>query len=284
MPAAVVPRIVTVSVLAVVLVSGAGAQWLATLVPPSDRGSLTWLLGLPVALGVGSVGLSLLVRNEDQQAGPADLFTLVRAAFVALVAAWATLAALGDLPARSWLLLALAALALALDGLDGAVARATQGPTAAGGVLDAETDAVMMLAMAVIVAQTVGMWILAAGALRYLFGLVWLMRWRPRVDPLPARQFRRFAAGASCALLIACTAPLTPTVFALALAALGLMLLLASFGSDALWLEVRADRGIVGHVIGRSPLQRGVDPSDILTQDAQTKQLQGPHGRDDDHR
>ncbi len=255
---------------------------------PSDLAShRDWLAMIPAVLGLPMLLLSLCRRNPAGRMGPADFVTVVRAVLVALVAGWAVLVVLGSLPSTSWWLLALAVVALALDGVDGAVARRTDTASEMGAVLDAETDAVMMLALSVIAAHQVGGWIVLAGGLRYAFGILDAIRWgggRVPRRPLPPRPSRRVIAAVSAVALAATTAPVLSPSLTTLLSVVALSLLIVSFGLDAIWLEVGADRGVVGDVVGRAALQRGVDATDVFAQDAQAEQLQCADRGDDHHR
>jgi len=181
---------------------------------------------------------------------------------------------------------AVATAALVLDGVDGAVARRLDQPTAGGARLDAETDAVMTLALAVLVAGHVGAWVVVAGALRYLFGLGVALRWGrgAREAILPVRRSRRAVAATSSSFLAAATAPVLTGAPAAALAGAALLMLVVSFAGDVVVLE-RGLRGrVVSEVVGGSSLQRGVDPPDVLAEDSEAEQLKGSDGRHDHHR
>ncbi len=241
---------------------------------------------LPALVGAILLGEALRRRGVAEPVGAADVVTVVRAALVGLLAGWAVLLWMGSVPTLSWWLTGIAALALALDGVDGAVARAGGSATAAGARLDAETDAVMMAVLSVIVAHQVGPWILLAGGLRYAFAVTWRLRWNRTARAhlgLPPRAGRRLVAAASAAALVAATAPVIPIAGVWTLSAVALGLLLVSFGSDAVWLEAGRSRRVISDVVGRSPLQSRVDPADILPEDAQAEQLHGAdRGHDDD--
>src|SRR5439155_17583642 len=90
------------------------------------------------------------------------------------------------------LLVSLAALALALDPVDGWVARRTR-TTALGARFDGETDAFLILVLSVYVARSAGAWVLAIGAARYAFLVAgWLLPWM-RAE-LPPRYWRKVVA------------------------------------------------------------------------------------------
>ena len=178
-----------------------------------------------VARAVGPAG--------GHELGPADLVTLARATITCAVAA---------LVAESWLqqplavpVAALAAVALALDAVDGHVARATHTQSAFGGRFDGEADAFLLLVLSVHVAQEYGAWVLTIGVARYAFWAAgWVFDWFRR--RLPSRPWCRVVAGVQGVVLVVAAAqvlPAAPTYVALAVA---LALLVESFGHDVLWL------------------------------------------------
>ena len=100
-------------------------------------------------------------------AGPASWVTLARATLAVGVAALVADSFARDTPVA--LLVALAAVALSLDLVDGWIARRTDTMTALGARFDGEVDAFLILALSVYVAPILGAWVLAIGAARYLF-------------------------------------------------------------------------------------------------------------------
>ncbi len=120
--------------------------------------------------------------------GPANQITLVRAL---LVAALASLALRPATPAVAWLIAVIAIGVVLLDGVDGWVARRTATESAFGARFDTETDAALILVLAVLVWQhgKAGPWIVASGLLRYVFlASAWVLPWmRPPADADPAR-------------------------------------------------------------------------------------------------
>ena len=69
------------------------------------------------------------------------------------------------------LVVTLSAVAVAMDSIDGPVARRTGTVTALGARFDGEVDAFLILALSVYVAPLVGAWVLAIGAARYVYGV-----------------------------------------------------------------------------------------------------------------
>ena len=286
MAAEYTPRSLTVYGGPIILGTALGAAGVVLTVPEPQRAPWHWGSVALASVSMVTVLGSLHRRAGREGVGAADVITFLRAGAVAVVSAWAAFSVLGVLAPTSWWVTGLAVAALLLDGVDGAVARHLGQPTAGGARLDAETDAVMTLALAVLVAGHVGGWVMLAGALRYLFGAGIALRWARggRRAELPWRPSRRVVAATSSSLLAAATAPWLTGAMAAVLAAAALLLLLLSFAVDAAGLE-RGLRGrVVGEVVGGSSLQRRVDASDVLAEDAEAEQLQGPDGRHDHHR
>jgi phosphatidylglycerophosphate synthase len=167
------------------------------------------------------------------QWGPASWITLGRATLAAGVAALAVAALEQHVPVA--LLVTLAAVALALDLVDGWVARRTGTATALGARFDGEVDAFLILALSVFVAPTYGAWVLAIGAARYLFLLgEWLLPWMRA--PLPARRWRKVVAAAQGVVLTVAAAGVLPHTLTQALLAAAFAALVASMGQCVWWL------------------------------------------------
>ncbi len=120
--------------------------------------------------------------------------------------------------------------AICLDGLDGYAARRFQHVSAAGGALDMEIDAMMVLALSWLQVEegVVSPWILISGSLRYTYELLFF--WLPAKDvDFPPKIVRAtIAIGFLLALL-------TPFVLSQSLSQLMIevmgVLILGSFGS-----------------------------------------------------
>ncbi|WP_339573766.1 CDP-alcohol phosphatidyltransferase family protein [Pseudokineococcus basanitobsidens] len=198
------------------------------------RGTTAVLVGVAVvavaAVAVGS--------RRDRWSGPADRVTLARTVLVGGCAGVVVLALGGDLPERSWWLVALAAPAALLDAVDGAVARRTGTSSPAGARLDMEVDAALLLVLSVAAGAALGWWVLAVGVMRYAFVLAG--RGRPQLrEPLPYSLARRVVAGVQAAALVVALVPPVPAALATAVVAVALALLLWSFGRDVVALERR---------------------------------------------
>jgi hypothetical protein len=107
--------------------------------------------------------------------------------------------------------------------------------TALGARFDGEVDALLILALSVIVAQEHGAWVLAIGVARYLFlAGEWLLPWMRA--PLPPRRWRRLVAAAQGVVLTVAAAGVLPRTLTQALLLAALALLAASFGECTWWL------------------------------------------------
>ena len=187
--------------------------------------------------------------------GPADLVTLTRATLACAVAGLVVpaLADRGSGVEETGALVPMAAVALALDFVDGRVARRTRTASAFGARLDGEADAFLILVLSAYVARWAGAWVLALGVVRYAYAVAaWMVPWMQR--PLPPRHWRKVvAAFTGISLLVAASgeAPAGVTYAALVAAA---ALLAESFGWDVVWLWRRH----------REELNRG-GPRDVRT-------------------
>lgn len=206
-------------------VAWAGAQvlLLGVLEGTVGLGPLGRLAGL--AYGVATLVLlgGALRRSERGVLGPADRVTLARGLLVGGVTA---LVADGG-PAA--VVVVLASVALALDFVDGHVARRTGTASPLGARFDMEVDAFLILVLSVHVAAQLGPWVLVIGALRYAFvaaswGLSWLR------GPLPPSRARKVVAAVQGVVLTAAASGLLP--HAGVVVALALVSLVWSFGRD----------------------------------------------------
>jgi len=212
--------------------------WLVTLLVLCTVMDLTLGLGLTgwAAGTVLGVGLAVvLARRGTAGLGPADQITAARAVLAGGVAALVADGLVGA--AHVAPLVAMAAIALALDLVDGYVARRTGTESAFGARFDMEVDAFLIAVLSIHVAGAFGWWwVLLIGAMRYLYVaagrvLPWLRR------PLPPRRSAKvIAAIQGVTLAIAASGLLPEWLVRLALAG-ALVLLIESFGQDcwALW-------------------------------------------------
>ena len=182
-------------------------------------------VGLACALTIATLLARGLAR--DERLGPASSVTLARATLAVGVAALAADSLAHDTPVA--LLVALAAVALALDAADGWVARRTGTATPLGARFDGEVDAFLIAALSVYAAPVYGAWVLAIGAARYLFlAGEWLLPWMRA--PLPRRRWRRVVAATQGVVLTVAAAELLPRAPTQALLAVALAALAVSVG------------------------------------------------------
>ncbi|SCG66789.1 Phosphatidylglycerophosphate synthase [Micromonospora inositola] len=206
---------------------------LAGLAGTVGLGAAAWLAGL--AYGVALCGLlrrGLRAAGADAL-GPADRVTLTRAVLVGGVLAL-TVEAWGR-PVPVAVLVPLTAVALALDAVDGRVARGTGTASDLGARFDMEVDAFLILVLSVHLVPAVGGWVLAAGGMRYAFVAAgWLLPWMR--GALPRRYWRKVVAAAQGVVLAVAAAAALPPVATAVLVAGALAMLVESFGHDVAWL------------------------------------------------
>jgi hypothetical protein len=222
----------------------AQALLLAALAATVGLGGTGWVVGVACALTASAALAGALSHYPSHQLGPADWVTLARATLAVGVAAL-----VGDSFARPTpvaMLVALAAVALALDAVDGAVARRSRA-SPLGARLDGEVDAFLILVLSVYVAPSAGAWVLAIGAARYAFlAAGWFLPWMR--EPLPPRYWRRVVAATQGIVLTVAAADVVPRALAQVALVAALALLVESFGRDVWWLQCRRHAGPHGQV------------------------------------
>jgi phosphatidylglycerophosphate synthase len=192
-----------------------------------------WVVGITCGVITNAALAGGLSRYRADRLTLADWVTLARATLAVGVAA--LIADSFDQPSPATLLVSLTALALALDAVDGYVARRTRTTAALGAHFDAEVDAFLIFVLSVYVARSAGAWVLAIGAARYVFlAAGWPLPWMRAT--LPPRYWRKVvAATQGIVLVIAAADILPPALTQIALVA-ALTLLAESFGRDVWWL------------------------------------------------
>jgi phosphatidylglycerophosphate synthase len=228
---------VTASIVRTLTVAGlALVALLALLTRVAGLGPPGWLAGVAFALAGWAVLAEAMPRYETRRFGPADLVTLVRAVLVGGVTA--IVADSSQSNASVWPLAVVAALALATDAIDGKVARRTGTVSEFGARFDMEVDAFLILVLSASVATRLGWWVLAIGAMRYLFvvaGRIW--PWLRA--PLPTRiSSKAVAAAQGIVLTVVGLLPLVPAIILVGLALLSLSW---SFTHDIRWLHQHRD-------------------------------------------
>jgi phosphatidylglycerophosphate synthase len=195
-----------------------------------------WVAGVACGVIMNAALAGGLSRYRVDRLGPADWVTLARATLAVGVAA--LIAGSFEQPAPLTLLVSLTAIALALDAVDGWVARRTTTTGALGSHFDAEVDAFLILVLSVYVARSAGAWVLAIGAARYAFLLAgWPLPWLR--EPLPARHWRKVVAATQGIVLAIAAADVLPPALTQAALVVALALLAESFGRDVWWLWSR---------------------------------------------
>lgn len=172
------------------------------------------------------LSLALVLRAGRRAADQVTILRGITAAAALLLAPFAD----------PWLCFALLTAAACADLLDGRIAR-RHGPTAAGAVLDMETDQLAVLVLAWLGRERgITAFVLMLPAMRYLFVLAMRLRSLPAHDPKPVSgdntRGRTVCAIVVASLLLA-LCPAVPLAGANAAVALGALLLLWSFSADA---------------------------------------------------
>ena len=194
------------------------------------------LAGAVACALVAVIGAARSLLRRDPWTRADDL-TTVRLGLIVIVTA---LLLADEGPGFSWTAVALGGTALAMDGLDGKIARRT-GSTRAGASYDETVDALFILILSVALVDLWWPWCLIPGLMYYVFHLVAALRpaWRQR---LPASLCRRVIAAAQGTLLLAAGTPIAVAVppFGGICVAAAVVSVLYSFGRDIVWLEARA--------------------------------------------
>ncbi|GAA1312480.1 CDP-alcohol phosphatidyltransferase family protein [Saccharothrix xinjiangensis] len=219
---------------------------------PTAREPAAWavaqlllLLLLEAAVGLGPLGwfagaahavvtLALLggaVERAGRRLGPADRVTSARGLLVG-----GALALVAGRSGETALLVGLAAVALALDFVDGRVARRTGTASPLGARFDMEVDAFLILVLSAHVAWQLGPWVLVIGLLRYAFvAASWAWGWlRGDLRPSCARKVVAAVQGIVLVVAVSGLVPHSGALVGCALAAL-----VWSFGRDIAWLSGR---------------------------------------------
>lgn len=188
-----------------------------------------------VAIG-GLAAIGLERHHPFTRLGPANRVTALRTVLVALI-----VASVGERPAPDLALAigSVAFLAMALDGVDGWLARRTAMSSPFGARFDMEVDALLVLALAILVWRhdRAGAWVLLAGIWRYLFVVAgWVLPWMQR--PLPPSARRQTICVVQICGLVLAMLPMVPSWAQTTAAAVTLLALSASFVVDIAWLYV----------------------------------------------
>lgn len=192
-----------------------------------------WLTGTVFAVATWVVLTAALRRSWTPSFGMANRVTLARTILVGGVTA--LVADSFERRAPVAVLVALAAVALVLDAVDGQVARRTGTATPLGARFDMEVDAFLILVLCVYLVVPLGAWVLCIGLMRYLFvaaswGWPWLR------GALPHSMARKTVAALQGVVLVVAGAGILPRTAAAIAVSAALALLVWSFGRDVGWL------------------------------------------------
>jgi phosphatidylglycerophosphate synthase len=205
---------------------------LAVLSATAGLGVAGWLVGL-VCGWTATVLMAAGRRRRGQPILPPDRVTLVRAVLSAGAAGLVVDSAGGTLAVPA--LVVLSSVALALDNVDGRVARRTGTVTPFGARLDGEVDAFLILVLSVAVARDYGAWVLAIGLARYLLLVAgWVVPWL--AAPLPPRYWGKVVAVVQGVVLTVAVSGVLPRFAGMVAVGVALVLLAESFGRSVVWL------------------------------------------------
>jgi phosphatidylglycerophosphate synthase len=211
----------------------ATAALLGVVSATAGLGAVGWITGLVTGSAAAALVVTARRRSDQPAIHPADWVTLTRMLLIAGVTA--LVADSFSRPVSIPALVTLSAVALALDAVDGPVARRTGTATPLGARIDGEADAFLILVLSVAVSQDYGGWVLAIGAARYVFLLAgWLIPWL--AAPLPPRYWGKVVAAVTGIVLTVAASGLLDRVTGMIAVAVALLLLAESFGRNAGWL------------------------------------------------
>jgi phosphatidylglycerophosphate synthase len=192
-----------------------------------------WVVGVTCGVITSAALAHGISRYRVEGLRQADWVTLARASLAVGVAA--LVADSFDRPAPVSLLVSISALALALDAVDGWVARRTRSTGTLGAQFDGEVDAFLILVLSVFVARSAGAWVLAIGMARYAFlAAAWPLMWMRTA--LPSRYWRKVVAATQGIALTVAAAGVLPLALTQVVLVAALILLAESFGRDVWWL------------------------------------------------
>ncbi|MDH6237087.1 CDP-alcohol phosphatidyltransferase family protein [Cryobacterium sp. CG_9.6] len=218
-----------------------GAIVVSLLGAAATRSLPSWIVvvGWVATLSYLVVSNILLVRGLRKRAvtrfGQANIVTAVRSTMVGVISGIVTASFFAPMPV--WIVLALVVPALLLDAVDGWVARRTGSSSELGASFDMEVDAFLLLVLSAYVSQSLGIWVLAIGLMRYVFVVAgWIFPWMRR--QLPFRYWRKVVTAVQGIALTIAVPEVLLVVEAIAVA-LALALLVESFGRDVVWLVAR---------------------------------------------
>lgn len=227
--------VVSLVVGAVILASASG--WLVD-TEPFGRAFFLGVVTLYL-LGTFIILKRIVAYHPYPRFGAANTVTLARFVLACLFAGLALQVAITESPppAFQWGFFALAVLERMLDGIDGHLARRQRMESPFGSRFDMEVDALQILLLSVIAFEfgKAGAWVLAGGALRYVFLAAGAL-WPCMLQPLPPSIGRKIIAVVQGGTLAALLMPNFGPPLSEVAAAIALVLLAYSFAIDTLWL------------------------------------------------
>ena len=219
--------------LATILGLLATAALLGVVAATAGLGIAGWIAGLATGSAATALLATARMRSDQPAIFPADWVTLTRALLIAGVAG--LVADSFNRPLAVTALVTLSSIALALDAVDGQVARRTGTATPLGARLDGEVDAFLILLLSIVVSRDYGSWVLIIGAARYALLLAgWLMPWL--AAPLPPRYWGKVVAAVQGIVLTVAASGVVNRLTGMIAVALALLLLVESFGRNVIWL------------------------------------------------
>lgn len=228
----------TLKVLGLVYVASVASWGMAALHLPLE-------IHVPVIAAVllaGIFGLVLLglSAHRHPRFGFANLVTSLRAGIVSLVGATVLFShSFGQVHFDSliWWTVAAVLFALALDGVDGYLARRYRQQSELGARFDMEVDALLILILAIgaTVLNKAGAWVVLIGLMRYAFVMAQWFVPKLRAELLPSLRRKAVCVVQVAVLCLVLVPQVVPPVSAL-LAAIALAALVYSFGADVVQL------------------------------------------------
>ena len=194
----------------------------------------SWSTGVVCGAGLAALTARSMAHHHRDGLGPADRVTLARAVLACGVAALVADSFDGRTPVA--IFVALSTIALILDGVDGKVARRTGTTSAFGARFDMEVDSFLVLVLSVYVGHTMGWWVIAFGAARYVFvAASWALPWLR--GSLPPRYWAKVVAAIEGIALTVAATRILPDAVMTAVLLIALGLLAESFGRQTwkLW-------------------------------------------------
>jgi len=219
--------------LATILGMLATAALLGVVSATAGLGVAGWIAGLATGSAATALLVTARMRSDQPAIHPADWVTLARALLIAGVAG--LVADSFSRPVSITALVTLSTVAVALDAVDGQVARRTGTATPLGARIDGEVDALLILLLSITVSQDYGGWVLVIGAARYALLLAgWLIPWL--AAPLPPRYWGKVVAAVTGIVLIVAASGVVDRRTGMIAVAAALLLLAESFGRNVIWL------------------------------------------------